>query len=82
MDKEHIIKTINNLLIQEFEIEAKEITPDAHLKDDLGLESLDFVDIAVIVKKEFGITVKGKEVASIKTVGDLYDYIYNHDQKK
>ena len=82
MDKEHIIKTINNLLIQEFEIEAKEITPDAHLKDDLGLESLDFVDIAVIIKKEFGITVKGKEVASIKTVGDLYDYIYNYGQKK
>ena len=82
MDKEHIIKTINNLLIQEFEIEAKEITPDASLKDDLGLESLDFVDIAVSVKKEFGITVKGKEVSSIKTVGDLYNYIYNYDQKK
>ena len=82
MDKEHIIKTINNLLIQEFEIEAKEITPDASLKDDLGLESLDFVDIAVSVKKEFGITPKGNEVASIKIVGYLYDYIYNYDQKK
>jgi len=82
MDKEEIIKTINSLLIQEFEIEEKEISPSARLKDDLGLESLDFVDIAVIVKKEFGITLKGKEVTSIKTMGDIYDYIYDYTQKK
>lgn len=82
MDKEDIIKTINNLLIQEFEIEEKEIYPGARLKDDLGLESLDFVDIAVIIKKEFGITLKGKDVASIKTMGNLYDYIYDYIQKK
>ncbi len=77
MDKEEITKTINRLLIQEFEIEEKEISPDARLKDDLGLESLDFVDIAVIIKKKFGITIRGKDVASIKTMGNLYDYIYD-----
>ena len=82
MDKEEIIKTINRLLIQEFEIEEAVISPNAHLKDDLGLESLDFVDIAVIVKKEFGITLKGEEVTSIKTMGNLYDYIYDYIQKK
>jgi len=82
MDREDIIKTINSLLIQEFEIEEKEISPDASLKDDLGLESLDFVDIAVIIKKEFGITLNGKEVTSLKTMGNLYDYIYDHLQKK
>lgn len=82
MDIEEIIKAINSLLIQEFEIEEKEISRGARLKDDLGLESLDFVDIAVFVKKKFGITLKGKEVASIKTMGNLYDYIYNYIQKK
>jgi acyl carrier protein len=82
MDKEEIIETINSMLIQEFEIDEKKISPDARLKDDLGLESLDFVDIAVFVKKKFRITLKGKEVASIKTMGNLYDYIYNYIQKK
>jgi acyl carrier protein len=82
MDRENIIKTINSLLIQEFEIDGKDISPTANLKDDLGLESLDFVDIAVIVKKEFGITLKGKDVTSIKTMGNLYDYIYDNIQKK
>lgn len=82
MDKEEIIKMINSMLIQEFEIEEKEISPSVRLKDDLGLESLDFVDIAVFIKKKFSITLKGKEVISIKTIGNLYDYIYDHIQKK
>jgi acyl carrier protein len=82
MDKEYIIKKINGLLIMEFEIEEKAISQNASLKDDLGLESLDFVDIAVIVKKEFGINMKGKDVASIKTMGNLYDYISDHIQIK
>lgn len=82
MNKEEIIKTINRLLIKEFEIDESAISPTAHLKDDLGLESLDFVDIAVIVKKEFGITLKGEEVTTIRTMGNLYDYIYDYVHKK
>jgi acyl carrier protein len=82
MDRDSIIKTINNLLVEEFELEESAITPTAHLKDDLGLESLDFVDIAVIVKKEYGITLKGAEVSSIRTMENLYDYIYSYTQNK
>ncbi|MGD0583271.1 MAG: phosphopantetheine-binding protein [Bacteroidales bacterium] len=82
MDRETIVKTINNLLVKEFELDESAIVPNAHLKDDLGLESLDFVDIAVIVKKEYGITLKGTEVSSIRTMNDLYDYIYNYTQNR
>ena len=82
MNKEEIIKTINSLLIREFEIDETVISPSSRLKDDLGLESLDFVDIAVIVKQEFGITLRGEEVTSIITMENLYDYIYNYIQKK
>jgi acyl carrier protein len=82
MTREEIIGTINNFLIEEFEIEEDQISPAAHLKDDLGLESLDFVDIAVIVQKEFGITLKGEEMTAIKTLKDLYDYIFNYLNKK
>jgi acyl carrier protein len=82
MTRENIVKTIDNLLIEEFEIEEGRINPNAHLKDDLGLESLDFVDIAVIVQKEFGLTLKGEEMTSIRTLENLYDYIYTCFQKK
>ena len=76
MTKEEITRIINNFLIEEFEIDENQISPDAHLKDDLGLESLDFVDIAVIVQKEFGLTLKGEEMTAIKTLQNLYDYIF------
>jgi acyl carrier protein len=82
MSLEEIIRIINNLLIEEFEIPEKQLLPTAHLKDDLGLESLDFVDIAVIVQKEFGLVLKGEEMTTIKTLQDLYDHIYNRFQKK
>lgn len=82
MTRENIVKTINGLLIDEFEIEESVISPNAHLKNDLGLESLDFVDIAVIVQKEFGLTLKGEEMTSIRTLQNLYDYIENCIQKK
>lgn len=82
MDKEEIIKTINTLLIREFEVEEDKISPGAHLKDDLGLESLDFVDIAVLIKKKYGIKLKGRDIISIKTMGDLYDFLYDRILKQ
>ncbi len=82
MEKEEIIVAVNKFLLQEFEVDEKEIRPDAHLKDDLGLESLDFVDIAVMARKRFGITVKGKDMLSLKTLGDVYDYIHRLVQMK
>ncbi len=82
MNKEDIIKTINTFLVDEFEIDESKISPDSHLKNDLGLESLDFVDIAVIVQKEFGLTLKGEEMTGIRNLQDLYDYIFNALQKK
>lgn len=81
MTKDEIIAIINSFLTEEFEIDPKQIHPGAHLKDDLGLESLDFVDIAVIVQKEFSLTLKGEEMTAIRKLDDLYNYIYNFTQK-
>ncbi len=82
MKKEEIIRIINECLIEEFEIEESKISSNALLNNDLGLESLDFVDIAVIVQKEFGLTMKGEEMTSIRTLQNLYDYIFDCVQKK
>jgi acyl carrier protein len=82
MKREDIENKINGFLMEEFEIEGSKISPGAHLKNDLGLESLDFVDIAVIVQKEFGLTLKGEEMTAIRTLQNLYDYIENCIHKK
>lgn len=75
MQKEEIIKIVNEFLIDEFELEDSQLKPTALLKDDLEIESLDFVDIAVVIEKEFGVKVKGEEMTGVRTLDDLYTYI-------
>ena len=61
--------------IDEFELEQEQLKPDALLKDDLDIESLDFVDIAVIIEKEFGFKLKSEEMTEVRTLGDLTEYV-------
>ena len=82
MQKDEIIKIINAFLVEEFEIDEAKLKPEALLKEDLGLESLDFVDIAVVVEKEFGFKVKGEEMINVKNLNDLYEYIFNYINNK
>ena len=76
MNKNEIISKVNDFLIEEFELEEDQVTPDALLKDDLDIGSLDFVDIAVIVDKEFGVKMQAEEMIKIKTLDQLYTYIF------
>lgn len=78
MQKEEIIKIINSFLVEEFEIDESKLKPEALLKNDLGLESLDFVDVAVVIEKEFGFKVKGEDMIGVRNLNDLYEYIYNY----
>lgn len=75
MQRAEIIEKVNEFLIEEFEIEENALGLDAHLIDDLGIESLDFVDIVVSIEKEFGFKVKREEITEVRTLNDLYTYI-------
>lgn len=75
MIKEQIIKKVNELLIEEFEIAEDVLTPEASLKKDLEIDSLDFVDIVVLIDREFGFKPKAEELKEVKTLQDFYDYI-------
>ena len=75
MEKTEIIKTINDFLIEELEIDADKLKGDALLKEDLKIDSLDFVDIAVIVEKHFKIKIKPEDMKSVKTLAQFYDYV-------
>lgn len=75
MTKSNIIKTVNDFLIDEFELEPEALLPEAHLMDDLEIESLDFVDIVVIIEKDFGFKVKNEDMINLRTLSDLYNYI-------
>lgn len=77
MEEDVIINTVNRLLIDEIEIDEDQIRPDADLKKDLGIDSLDFVDLFVIVENNFGFKMKAEEMVDIKTLKDFYQYIIN-----
>lgn len=76
MQKEEIITKINHLLVTEIEIDEEQISPVADLKKDLGIDSLDFVDLFVIIENNFGFKMKAEEMAGVKTLQDFYDYIF------
>ena len=71
MEKEELIKQINEVLAEEFEVEVETITPEANIKETLQLDSLSLVDMVA-----FSVKIKGQEVAAVKTFGSLYDFIY------
>ena len=67
MNREEIISVVNEFLTEELEIDAALLNDDARLKEDLKIDSLDFVDIAVIVEKQFKIKIKPEEMKTVKT---------------
>ena len=75
MQNDEITSKINELLIGEIEIDEDQIRPDADLKKDLGIDSLDFVDLFVIIENNFGFKMKPEEMTDVKTLQDFYDYI-------
>ena len=75
MTSEEIIERINGFLIDEFEVDADKISPDANLKDTLDLDSLDYVDLVVIIESNFGFKVIADDFLNIHTFADFYKYV-------
>ena len=75
MNKEEIITRINGFLVDEFEVDNDEIEPDANLKDTLGLDSLDYVDLVVSIEANFGVKLVEADFVGIATFQNFYDLI-------
>jgi len=75
MTRTEIEEKVKAFLIDDLEIDEEKIADDAKLKDDLGIDSLDFVDIVVIVEKNFGFKIKPEEMVGVITLSQFCDYI-------
>ncbi len=75
MNRSEIEEKVNAFLVEELEIEEEKLVPEALLKEQLGIDSLDFVDIVVIVEKLFGFKIKPEDMKNVKTLSHFYDYI-------
>ena len=75
MSRQEIEEKVRAFLIDDLEIDEEKIKDDATLKEDMGIDSLDFVDIVVIVEKNFGFKIKPEEMAGVTTLRQFCDYI-------
>lgn len=82
MTQEEIIAKINEFLIDEFEVDADKIIPTSNLRETLELDSLDYVDLVVIIESNFGFKVVAEDFINIHSFQDFYDYVGRKVQEK
>ena len=76
MVRKEMEEKVNAFLIEDLEIEEENVYPESLLKEDMGIDSLDYVDIVVLVEKNFGFKITNpSEMTSVKTLAQFYDYI-------
>ena len=78
MTPETIFKTMQDLIAEQFAIEADEVPMDSSFVDDLGADSVDLVELVMAMEEEFDIgELDEEDLAGLKTVGDCVRYLYN-----
>ena len=76
MTDDEIIQLIDTSLSEEFELDRTLMVPNAHIVDDLGLDSLDMVDMVVVLEKAFRFKIREEEaIREIRTLGDIHQFV-------
>lgn len=78
MNKEEIFEEVRSILCREFEFLPEEVLPTSHLIDDLDLDSIDAIDLAVKLEERTGLDLEEKELRSLRLVQDVVDVVYTH----
>ncbi|MBD8987481.1 MAG: acyl carrier protein [Firmicutes bacterium] len=75
---EDIFKTMQDLIAEQFAIDADEISMDSSFVDDLGADSVDLVELVMAMEEEFNVgEIDEDDLTGLKTVGDCVRYLYN-----
>ena len=74
-DINEIYEKVDAFLIDELEIDEAKIEDGARLKDDLGIDSLEVVDVIVLVEQEFGFKMRPEQFKDLKTYGEFCRFI-------
>ncbi|UCF94443.1 MAG: acyl carrier protein [Desulfobacterales bacterium] len=78
MTDAEIIALINISLTEEFELKMEDLKPEALLFDDLELDSLDIVDMVVVLESAFQFKIREEEsIRQIRTLGDIHNFVIN-----
>ncbi|MBQ1546267.1 MAG: acyl carrier protein [Clostridia bacterium] len=72
-----VFEQIRSILAEQFSEDEESITRATELKEDLGADSLDLADVIMAIEAEFEVDLQDEDIESIKTVGDIVDFIEN-----
>ena len=76
MTKQEIIRQINTAIAERFEIAVTDIHPDEIIRHKLDLNSLSVLEMVVVIKRQYGVTITPRELSGVVTFDDLYDYLF------
>lgn len=68
---------IRSLISERFDVDEDKITRETNIVDDLGVDSLDIAELLLTLEDEFNISIPEEDIANLKTVGDLVDFMDN-----
>ena len=75
MDKQEVISTINGFLAEEFEADGSILQPESNMHKTLDLDSLDYVDLVVLVEENFGFKMTAEDFTEVQTFAQFYDFV-------
>ena len=70
-----VFEIVRDILVDQLDVEEEKVTMEASVTEDLGADSLDFVDLVMSLEEEFDVEIPDDQVENIKTVGDIVKYI-------
>lgn len=73
----NIEEKVKNIIVEQLGVSADEVVPDASFVDDLGADSLDLVELIMVLEEEFGKEIPDEDAEKIQTVKDAMEYIKN-----
>ncbi|SDI76904.1 acyl carrier protein [Ferrimonas sediminum] len=71
--RQELFAELSAILVEEFEIEAGDITPEASLYEDLDLDSIDAVDLVIKLQQTTGVKIQPEEFKAVRSVNDVLD---------
>ncbi len=73
-----MFEELKTILDEQLHLNGMEITPDSRIKEDLGADSLDVLQMLMTIEEEKGIVIPDEELATFETVGDILKYLEAH----
>ncbi|MBF0316031.1 MAG: acyl carrier protein [Oligoflexia bacterium] len=76
MNRDEIVNKVNDMLMQNFELTEDKLLPSSRFVEDLGLDSLDAVDMLVHLENQLNVKVDVEKFREVRTLGNVYDLVY------